>query len=193
MKKASALLSALSLVYAVSCANLVQVKIDVVDQRTALENQVLGSYQEIGGDLLLMASVRSIDSEGRLKPAPKISEARRTAIRAMQRSRFNLDDVDRFKSVGAIGETNDGYLKYILSFDPGADKKLEKFMNNLIAEENEDRKILYRRIVAINENFHEGDLPKVEEIMAALNHDSAKQGEWIQTGSGHWIIKDRKK
>lgn len=193
MKKAKTLLLLAALVLpSGSCANLVQVKINVVDQRTALENQVLGSYQEIGGDLLLLASVRSIDSQGRLKPAPKLSDNRRKAIKAMQRSRFNLDDIERFKTAGAIGESNNGYLKYMESFKPRAGQKLEKFMDNIIREENEDRKTLYLRVVSINEKFRDGDLPKVEKIMAGLNQDSAKSGEWIQGDSGEWIRKGKK-
>lgn len=193
MKKVKALLLPIALLLANgSCANLVQVKIDVVDQRTALENQVLGSYREIGGDLLLLASVRSIDSQGRLKPVPKLPEGRKKAIKAMQRSRFNLDDIERFKAAGAIGETNNGFLSYMESFQPRAGQKLEKFLDNLIQEENEDRKTLYLRVVSINENFREGDLPKVEKIMAGLNHDSAKSGEWIQKDSGEWVKKGKK-
>lgn len=193
MKRRKTVLLLIALVLATgSCANLVQVKINVVDQRTALENQVLGSYQKIGGDLLLLASVRSIDSQGRLKPVPKLSDNRKKAIKAMQRSRFNLDDIERFKSAGAIGESNNGYLKYMESFQPRADQRLELFINNLVVEENEDRKTLYLRVVAINENFRENDLPKVEKIMARLNNDSAKPGEWIEHDSGEWIRKGKR-
>ncbi len=192
MKKSLWLLPVLLCVCSISCANLVQVKIDVVDQRTALENQVLGSYQEIDGDLMLMASVRSIDNEGRLKPAPVIPEGKRAAIMAMQRSRFNLDDIERFKTIGAIGETMDGYLAYRPIGKTRADPKLEKFVNHLITEENRDRKILYERIVVINDNLVEGDLPKVERILSKLNHDNAKPGEWIQLDTGEWIQKGKK-
>jgi len=192
MKKSRCLLSVLLCACSISCANLVQVKIDVVDQRTALENQVLGSYQELDGDLQLMASVRSIDDEGRLQPTPTIPKGKRTAIMAMQRSRFNLDDIERFKTTGAIGETMDGYLAYRPTDKTRADSRLEKFVNHLVAEENHDRKILYERIVVINDNLAEGDLPKVERILSQLNHDNAKPGEWIQLDTGEWIKKGKK-
>lgn len=172
-----------------SCSSIVEVKIDVVDQRTALENQVLGAYQEIGDDLMMLASVRSIDENGRLVKTPPMSEGRKTSIKSMQRSLFNLDDIESFKADGALGETNKGYLKYFETKNMETNPKQKEFTANLMREENEDRKNLYLRIVEINENFREGDLAKVEAIMAGLNRDSAKPGEMIQLDSGEWIKK----
>ncbi|HSF58812.1 MAG TPA: hypothetical protein VLD83_12135, partial [Candidatus Binatia bacterium] len=43
------------------------VGVTVVDERTALENQVLGTYQELNQQVMLVASVRYIDSKGKLK------------------------------------------------------------------------------------------------------------------------------
>lgn len=177
---------------AVSCARLLEVKVDVVDQRTALENQVLGSYQEIGGDLVLLASVRSIDKEGRLVPTPPLPEGKKKAVRAMQRSLFNRDDIERFKAIGALGETSGGYLEFFDVPEFREDPEAENLARSVMEEENEDRKILYQRIVEINESFREGDLGKIEKIMAGLNRDSAKEGEWIQLDSGQWVQKGRR-
>ncbi len=62
--KLQKIIVAFLLLFLSACSNLVQVKIDVVDQRTSLENQVLGSYNEIQNDTILLASVRSIDEKG---------------------------------------------------------------------------------------------------------------------------------
>lgn len=172
-----------------SCANLVQVKVDVVDQRTALENQVLGSYADIEGDQMQLASVRSIDSDGVLKEAPKIPEKKKMAIRAMQRSLFNRDDVDQAKSEGMIGEGKDGYLYFFEPDTAPADPRKRAFVKNLVAEENEDRNTLYTRIAEVNRAFEENDIEKVATIMAGLNRDAAPKGELIQTDSGVWIVK----
>ncbi|VAX22950.1 hypothetical protein MNBD_NITROSPINAE02-1941 [hydrothermal vent metagenome] len=180
---------ALILLTVSSCSNILQVKIDVVDQRTALENQVLGSYQEIGEEVYMLASVRSIDENGLLVPAPKISAGRRKALAAMQRSLFNKDDIEMYKAKGALGEGRDGYLKYFPREKMESDPAKKEFLINLAREENEDRKILYTRIVETNENFRDGDLPKVESIMAGLNRDSARKGELIEQDSGKWITK----
>jgi len=177
----------------VSCANMVQVKIDVIDQRTALENQAIGTYQEMKGDLLLLASVRSIDAAGRLVPVPPIPAGKREAIRAMQRSEFNRDDIERFKSQGVFGEGKDGYLAFVKAPESVADPKTAGFAVNLLAEENADRKTTYARIAELNENFREGDISRVETVMAGLNRDTAKDGEWTQQDGGDWVRKTRRK
>lgn len=185
--------AALFLMLSTSCANIVQVKIDVVDQRTALENQALGTYQEMKGDLLLLASARSIDASGKLVPVPPIPSAKREAMRAMQRSEFNRDDIERLKSQGVFGEGKDGYLAFVREPEGGADSKSAGFAVNLLAEENADRKLIYARIAELNENFREGDVSRVETVMAGLNRDAAKEGEWIQQDNGDWTRKAKRK
>ena len=172
-----------------SCANLVQVKVDVVDQRTALENQVLGSYESVEGDRMLLASVRSINKNGELVPVPPIPEGKKRAIRAMQRSLFNRDDIDQLKMAGGAGEGKDGYLRYFEIPETLNDAKKVAFAKNLISEENEDRRTLYMRIVEINSQFKDGEIERVATIMAGLNRDSAQKGEMIETDSGRWIVK----
>lgn len=173
-----------------ACANMVQVKIDVVDQRTALERQVLGTYQQLDGDLTLLASARSLDAHGRLKPVPQLPEGRRAAIRALQRSRYNLDDIERLKTDQIIGENNKGYLTYFETESTRGDPKLAAFAQEMVSQENADRLILYRRVMEVTEGFGEGDLPKVETIMAGLMADSARPGGLVQDGAGRWRRKD---
>ena len=171
---------------------LLDVNVTVVDQKTALENQILGSYEELGNDMMLLASVRSVDESGKLKTVPEIPPGKRKAIRAMQRKEFNRDDIDNFKKIGCAGEGNDGLLAFIEVEKTRTDPKFKKFAQAIIQEENEDRLITLNRIVATNENFSEGDLAKVQKISASLNRDNAKPGEKIQTESGEWVVKPSK-
>ena len=81
------------------CAEkLVDVNVTIVDQKTALENQILGSYEELGNEVLLLASVRSVDEEGKLKPVIEIPKGKRLALKAMHRQEFNSDDIREFKA-----------------------------------------------------------------------------------------------
>ncbi|VAX14904.1 hypothetical protein MNBD_NITROSPINAE01-559 [hydrothermal vent metagenome] len=168
---------------------MVQVKIDVVDQRTALENQVLGSYEELSSGTLLLASVRSIDSEGRLKPTPPMPDGKRVAVRAMLRSQYNNDDIAKFKAENVFGETNKGYLAFFETEKIKADAKTARLAKEIMQEENEDRETIYTRILKTSEALGEGDMPQVEAIMAGLNRDTAKPGELIQADSGEWSKK----
>jgi len=168
---------------------MVDVNVTVVDEKTALENQILGSYEELGNDMTLLASVRSVDESGKLKSVPEIPPGKRKAIRAMQRKEFNRDDIANFKKLGCAGEGNDGLLVFMEIEKTKTDPKFKKFVQAIIQEENEDRLITLNRIVATNENFSEGDLPKVQKISASLNRDNAKPGEKIQNENGDWVVK----
>jgi len=168
---------------------LVQVDVTIIDQKTALENQVLGSYEEIGKDMMLLASVRSVDKEGRLKRAPDIPLGKKEAIRARQRQEFNRDDIEQFKRTQVAGEGNEGLLVFFETERTRTDAAFRERVRALIDQENEDRVILLKRIVATNETFSEGDLPKVQKIFASLNRDNARPGDKIQMEDGKWAVK----
>ncbi len=68
------------------CAEkLVDMNVTIVNQKTALENQILGSYEELGNEVLQLASLRSVYEDGKLKPANEIPRGKLKALRAMQR------------------------------------------------------------------------------------------------------------
>jgi len=172
------------------CAEkLVDVNVTIVDQKTALENQILGSYEELGNEVLLLASVRSVDEEGKLKPVIEVPKGKRLALKAMQRQEFNRDDIWKFKSTLCVGEGNDGLLKYFENERTLKDSDYKKFVVTILKEENEDRLTIFERIVATNENFSDKDLSKVQKISASLNRDNAHAGEKTQSDDGAWSIK----
>jgi len=172
------------------CAEkFVDVNVTIVDQKTALENQILGSYEELGNEVLLLASVRSVDEEGKLKPVIEVPKGKREALRAMQRQEFNHDDIQEFKKTLIAGEGNDGLLKFFENERTLKDAKYKEFAMAIMKEENEDRLTILKRIVATNESFSEKDLPKVQKISASLNRDNALAGEKIQSDEGTWSTK----
>ena len=167
------------------------VGVTVVDERTALENQVLGTYQELNQQVMLVASVRYIDPKGKLKQTQELPQGKKDVVRALQRVSFNKDDLNRYKSLGMIGENNEGGITLL---EP---KKVEPadraFVDNLIKEENEDRLAIMSRIIETNETLSSADLPRVHKMFAALNRDKALKGERIQLESGKWIQKEAQK
>ena len=64
-----------------------------------------------------------------------------------------------------------------------------EFVRNLVQEENTDRDVVMRRMIATNEELSESDLPQVRKIFAALNRDTARPGSLIQRESGEWMKK----
>ena len=175
----------------IGCAkSLVAVNVEVVDEKTLLERQVLGSYEEMGKDLVLIASVRSVDPSGKLKPRPIMPPGKKRATAAMQAREFNRDDIDRFKSLGIVGEGNDGLLKFFEDEEAlKKDGNLKAFSSAIVKEENGDRLVIMERIIETNENFKPEDLPKVKKIFANLNRDNARPGDRIQKDDGSWAKK----
>ena len=172
-----------------ACGKLVGVDVTVVDQKTALENQILGSYEELGNEMLLLASVRSVDETGKLITVAEIPSGKKLALRAMQRQEFNRDDIQSFKQTGVAGEGNSGLLVFFENQKTKQDKQFGSFAQAIINEENEDRLAILKRTIATNEAFADGDLPKVRKIFASLNRDSANSGEKIQQENGEWTVK----
>jgi len=164
------------------------VGVTLVDERTALENQVLGTYQELNQQVMLMASVRYIDPSGQLKQAPELPQGKKDVVRALQRVSFNKDDLDRYKSLGIIGENNEGGITLLEPEKVEPDDRA--FVENLVKEENEDRLIIMGRIIETNETLSPTDLPRVHKMFAALNRDKALKDERIQLDNGTWIQKD---
>ena len=167
------------------------VGVTVVDERTALENQVLGTYQELNQQVMLVASVRYIDPKGKLKQTQELPPGKKDVVRALQRVSFNKDDLNRYKSLGIIGENNEGGITLL---EPEKVEPADRaFVDNLIKEENEDRLAIMSRIIETNETLSSADLPRVHKMFAALNRDKALKGERIQLDSGKWIQKEAQK
>ena len=166
------------------------VGVTVVDERTALENQVLGTYEELNQEVLLVASVRYIDPKGQLKPTPPVPPGKKKVIRAIQRASFNKDDIDRLKEQAVLGENNQGGLT-LLDQDK-VEQKQQPFINNLVQEENADRDIIMKRVIETNEKLSEKDLPRVRKMFAALNRDKAREGDMVQLENGKWVKKEKK-
>ncbi|MGP0594791.1 DUF1318 domain-containing protein [Nitrospira sp. T9] len=164
------------------------VGVTVVDERTALENQVLGTYQELNQQVMLVASVRYIDPKGKLKQTQELPPGKKDVVRALQRVSFNKDDLNRYKSLGIIGENNEGGVTLLEPKKVQPDDRA--FVENLIKEENEDRLAIMGRIVETNETLTPSELPRVYKMFAALNRDKALKGERIQLDNGTWTQKD---
>lgn len=183
------LLLGLALVCMAGCGGPL-VGVTVVDERTALENQVLGTYEELNQEVLLVASVRYIDPKGKLQKAAEVPHGKKTVIRALQRTSFNKDDIDQFKAQGVLGENNQGEIT-LLSSEQVAPDQLP-FVESLVQEENADRDIVMRRVIETNEKLSEKDWPRVKKMFAALNRDKASLGHMVQSDDGKWTKKEKK-
>jgi hypothetical protein len=176
---------------------LAQVEVSVVSERTALENQVLGSYNALSQEVLLVASVRGVDPMGRIQTPPRRSKDYQDATASMQTLAFHADDLEAFKRLGWVGENNEGLLTPFPMNKDRIPEDLKTFANryqkeefNIVLEEvNTAREVIMRRVVEINDDFSMEDLPKIRRVFGKINRENALQGEKIQTEDGSWKVK----
>ena len=187
------------LMVAAVCAGctLAQVKVDVVSERTSLENQVLGTYNALDREMLLVASVRGVDTEGRVQTPPRQSREQQDVLLAMQVLSFHEDDLQAFKQLGWVGENKEGLLTIFPMTKEKVPKERKEFADRYTEEEfksvvekmNSAREIVMRRVIALNENFTEADLPVVRSVFAKLNAENTNSGDKYQAEDGTWKVK----
>jgi len=154
-------------------------------EKTALENQILGTYNQVKEDVWMVASVRAANPDSQIT----LSDEKRAVLTAIQNREFNKDDIDEFKRDGAVGENAKGWLQIRPQPRLEKDAEYKKLVERIVAEDNRDRQIIMRRIIDINPSVQTTDSTEVEKVFAKLNRDSAKPGEWIQMPEGEWVRK----
>lgn len=176
---------------------LADVNVEMLSERTALENQVLGSYNALDSQMLLVASVRGVDTSGDITPPPQHSREYKDTISAMQVLDFHADDLELFKRLGWAGENNQGLVEAFPMDNSDSPDNLKnaaaryskKEFNFVISKINESRKQIMRRVIDMNENLTESDLAKISHIFGKLNAENAQPGDKIQSLDGTWQIK----
>lgn len=160
------------------------VEVTLVDERTALENQVLGNYAELDQEVQLLGSVRGIAPDGAVGPGPAMTPQQRVAVRAMQRIAFNKDDLERFKRTGAVGENNRGGVTLL---EPERlDEGERAFAAALVTEENADREAVMARMIEAGPGLSAQDLPRLRALFAALFREKSPAEGMVQLEDGSW-------
>ncbi|MBN1352210.1 DUF1318 domain-containing protein [candidate division KSB1 bacterium] len=157
-------------------------EVKVTGEKSALENQVIGTYEQIEEDTWMVASVRSTGQ----KQEKKVSPEQKRILEAMKNRQFNKDDIDELKRDGAIGESMRGFLEIRPHERLNSDPVYSKRVTDLIAEENRDRETVMNRIAESSTNASKEE---VYSIMARYNFEKAEPGTWIQLDSGEWVKK----
>ncbi len=173
----------------INCCVIKLPPVTFTSERTSLESQILGTYQEIREDVWLVSSSQTVEGL-------KISSTTNTnmlksdidykIIKALETIEYNKNLIKQYKNKGFIGENNEGLLSYISSqiieYNPKEKEKLFETIN----EVNNSRLVLMLEVINKNENLTLDDLNKVKKTFASLNIKNARKGEWIQDDEGNW-------
>lgn len=182
--------------FLMSGCTLAKVDVNVVSERTALENQVLGSYNALSEDVLLVASVRGVSPTGKVEAPKKRSPEQQEAAQALETIAFHADDVEAMKRLGWVGENLDGTLtpfaretpeKLVPEFKGFAERLSEGEFRQVVAEVNRSRELLMLRVVKTNENFTQKDLPAIRKVFARINRQNSAPGTRVQADDGRWL------
>jgi uncharacterized protein YdbL (DUF1318 family) len=160
-------------------------EVKVTGEKTALENQVIGTYAEIEQDAWTLASVRST------KPGqqPKMPAEKKKVFEAVQGRKFNKDDIDEFKKAEIVGENNLGLLEIRNHQKLESDPDLKNRVTKIVETENSYRQIIMDRIIVLNESAAKAGNENVSRIFAKINQDNSEAGTWVQSDDGKWIKK----
>jgi len=179
-----------------SGCTLAKVDVNVVSERSALENQVLGTYNALSEDVLLVASVRGVSPTGKLDAPARHSPEHKEAAQALENLAFHADDIDALKRLGWVGENRDGTLT---PFSRDLPEKLPADLKGfaarlgdgefrqVVSEVNRSREILMLRVVQTNENFTAQDLPAIRKVFARINRQNSAPGSRVQEDDGRWV------
>lgn len=185
-----------ALVFFVSGCTLAKLDVNVVSERTSLENQVLGTYNSLNEDMLLVASVRGVSPTGKIEAPPRHTPEQIDATRALETVAFHADDIETFKRFGWVGENQEGLLTPFAREIPKAvSKELQAFAANyseaefqqVVKEVNQARETMMMRVVQTNENFTAKDLPAIRKVFAKINRQNSAPGSKVQEPDGRWI------
>jgi uncharacterized protein YdbL (DUF1318 family) len=167
----------------------------VVGERTSLENQVLGTYNSLSEELLLVASVRGVSPTGTIGTPPRRSPEQQDATRALETIAFHADDLDAFKRLGWVGENREGLISpFPRELPKNLPRELQSFatlyteaeFRQVIDEVNQSRSLLMQRVVQTNENFTSRDLPAIRRVFAGINRQNSAPGTRVQADDGTW-------
>jgi uncharacterized protein YdbL (DUF1318 family) len=160
-------------------------EVQVTGEKTALEREVLGTYEEMEEDTWMIASTRAAKAEDEVKISPE----KKKVLEALQEQKFNKDDIEEFKREGFVGENNTGFLELRLIDQLKQQPDRMKFIQSIVQEENADRNIIMGRVIELNESLKKSNKDDIQAIFAKMNQENSPKGTWVQMDTGNWIRK----
>jgi len=151
----------------------------ILDRKTQLENQILGTFQRLEDELILASSVRGERREAAVSPH------HREALEAMMLREFQRDDLEALKAKQVVGEAVTGLVALLA---PPREELELKRVQRLVDEENRCRRLIWQRAISLSPELSERDLPQVQHVFYRLNAQTARPGDRVQGEDGAWRV-----
>lgn len=160
-------------------------EVRLTGEKTALEKEILGTYHQMREDTWMVASTRGVEEQ----PQAAMSPEKKRSLDALREQEFNRDDVEEFKKKGFLGETNEASLILRPSDELNQNPEKIKFVEEIVREENTDRKIVMERVVELNDALKRAVSKDVYAVFAKMYQENSPSGTWIQKPDGNWVKK----
>jgi hypothetical protein len=173
----------LLVIFIVAGCSIKAPEVRVTGEMTALEQEVIGAYNQMKEDTWMIASTRDTeDTTGQVSVSPE----KRQVLEALQNQKFNKDDIDEFKMKGYVGEKNDGFLlvRNLEKYNLVPEKN--KFIQELTAQENQDREIIMNRVIELKSSLEDSNKENILSVFAKMYQEDSVKGTWIQNPDRTW-------
>jgi uncharacterized protein YdbL (DUF1318 family) len=155
---------------------------ELTSQRTALENQVMGVYQELDDEVFLLSTMRGPRQQRSQKPDPSGS-----VVFHRRNQEFNRDDIEELKEKGIVGERWDGLLEEVGGDNSNKDGVYPReLVKVLVNEENSDRRNIWRYVLSRIPEGSGMTLSQIGEAYGKSLLEKAVPGFWLKDKNGVW-------
>ena len=175
----------LPLVLIWSCT-IIAPTLDITGEKTAFENQVLGSYTKLEQDLEIYSSQRTVGA----KKQSGVSAQQASVYMAMQNQAYNRDDLHEVMRNQLAGEDSRGFVELLPKYER-ADSLVRAKVGMLVEQENKNREVIYQRLIKINALNQQYQDSTVYNIFAEKNRENAVSGTMMQMPDGTWVEKKK--
>lgn len=166
----------------------------VVDEKTTLESQVLGQYEPLSEDLLLIGTLPGVARRGVEAGLAGASGVSSEVVRAEQEQLFRAllaqeyrrAELNRYRQEGWIGEGAEGDLVLLEKRLTGVDSATRKRVQLLVEEENQDRQAVLDAVISLSPDLTRQDRDELRQIFARQYFEQAGPGVWIEQPPGNW-------
>ena len=186
MVEPRSLLVSVWLLVATTLAGCITIKTVAIGEKTALERQLIGTFEPLSESEILVSSVRSaaIQHSRQTMADPNADLTWRRTLAARRRQLFNLDELDEFRAAGCIGEALGARVvtRQWASLPALPPDRIAA----VISEENKDRDALVAWFVSAGGPLAHASVQKARRIYRELILDHAPDGCPVQTDERTW-------
>jgi len=163
--------------------------IQITGDKTVIERQIVGEYQELEKDAWIISSVKT--SVQRSRGTGAVAGGDMELFRAMKIREYHRDKLRRYKDEAALGETFEGYVQYRPVAKYEKNREDRDILMKVIQNENIARKTIFTRslVMILKKDPAGEEVAKFGRLFAGEQREIAQKNDWIQKKPGRWVKK----